>query len=144
MSQRTRMALSQLDKQALRRILALFLNLTGIRVKEGIFRYTAEDIRRQITFGGDFTYGFGDFFKLIFVRSGTKRSEEDSGKYDILFHLMVELDNANGLSKSDKLYAIRSKIADEAAEKLDEYLKESGLAMGSQAGGQPRAVAPRG
>ena len=137
MSQQTRMSLSKLDKQVLRQIVALFLNLTGIRVKEGVFRYTAEDIRRQLTFGGDFTYGFGDFFKLLFVRSGTKRSEEDSGKYDILFHFTVELDNAGSLKKGDKLYEMRKRRADEAEEKLDEYLRDKGLAIESQTGARP-------
>lgn len=73
MTRHSVMVLSHLDKQVLRHLVALFVNLTGIRVKEGIFRYNAEDIRRQLTFGGDFTYGFGDFFKLVFVRSGTKK-----------------------------------------------------------------------
>jgi hypothetical protein len=140
MSQRSVMVLSRLDKQVLLRIVALFVNLTGIRIKEGTFRYTVEDVRRQLTFGGDFTYGFGDFFKLVFVRSGTKRSEEDSGTYDILFHLTVELDNANGLKKDDKLYGIRRKIADETEDRLEEYLKENGLAVESHTGAQPRAA----
>ena len=37
----------------------------------------------------------------------------------------LELDNANGLSKSDKLYAMRREIADQAEDRLEEYLKES-------------------
>jgi hypothetical protein len=129
MPQHVRAILSRLDKQLLRRILALFVNHTGIRLKEGAFRYTEKDIARQLTFGGDFTYGFGDFFKLVFVRSGTKRSSKDSDKYEILFHLAVELDNTIGLSKDDNLYRIRRNIADETEDRLDEYLKENGLAV---------------
>ena len=137
MTQHSRMILSQLDKQALRRIVTLVVKQTGIRVKEGTFKYTVEDVRRQLTFGGDFIYGFGDFFKLVFVRSGTKRSEKEIGKYDILFHLAVELDNTNGLQKDDKLYCIRRKIANEAEDKIEEYLKETGLAEQLQGGSEP-------
>jgi hypothetical protein len=121
------MILSQLDKGVLRRIMALFVKYTGIRVKEGAFRYTVEDVRKQLTFGGDFTYGFGDFFKLVFVRAGTRKNKEDPGKYDTVFYLSVELDNANGLKKDDKLYGLRRNIAEETQKKLEEYLKETGL-----------------
>ena len=105
------MILSQLDKQLLYRIVSLVVKETGIRAKQGLLRYTVEDIRRQLNFGGDFTYGFGDFFKLVFTRAGTRRNREDSGKFDMLFCLSVELDNANALKKDDKLYDLRKKIA---------------------------------
>ncbi len=127
MSESSEMILSQLDKQTVRHIVTLFLKHTGIRVRESSFRYTAEVVRRQLTFGGDFSYGFGEFFKLVFVRSGTKRNEKDGGKYDILCRLAVELDNASGLRKDDKLYIIRRKVADETEDRLEEYLKENGL-----------------
>jgi hypothetical protein len=125
------MILSRLNEEVLRRIVALFVNRTGIRPKEGAFQYTVRDITRELTFGGDFTYRFGDLFKLVFVRDGMKRSEEDSGKYHILFHLEVELDNAIGLRKDDNLHRARRKIADETEDRLEEYLTESGLAIGS-------------
>jgi hypothetical protein len=122
------MILSRLDKQVLRAILGLFVNHTVIRLKEGIFRYTAEDVKRQITFGGDFTYRFGDVFRLVFVRSGTKRSDKDPNKYDILFHLEVELDTT-GLSKDNDLHEMRRNIADETEDRLEDYLRESALAI---------------
>ena len=121
------MILSQLDKQLLYRIVSLVVKETGIRAKQGLLRYTVEDIRRQLNFGGDFTYGFGDFFKLVFMRAGTRRNREASGKFDTLFCLSVELDNANALKKEDKLYGLRKKIAEEAQAKLEKYLKETGL-----------------
>jgi hypothetical protein len=65
MSESSEMILSQLDKQTLRHIVTLLLKHTGIRVRESSFRYTVEDVRRQLTFGGDFSYGFGEFFKLV-------------------------------------------------------------------------------
>ena len=115
------------------------MNHTGIRVKEGTFRHTVKDITRQLTFGGDFTYGFGDFFKLVFVRCGTKRSEKDSNKYDILFYLAVELDNATRVGKDDNLYKVRRRIADETEEELEKYLKGSGLAVDPQSEAYPAA-----
>ncbi len=129
MPQRSGMILSQLNKKVLRRIVNLFLEHTGIEVNDGTFRYTAKDIKRQLGFGGDFSYGFGHFFKLVFVRFGTKRSDKGTGGYDILFHLAVELDNMSNTKKDDKLYRVRRRIADEAEGKLEEYLKENGLAM---------------
>jgi len=129
MSQSSEMILSQLDKQALRSIVTLFLKHTGVHARESAIRYTPEDVRRQLTFGGDFIYGFGDIFRLVFVRSGTKRNEKDGGKYDILFRLAVELDNASGLRKDDELYLLRRKIADETEDRLEEYLKEHDLAI---------------
>ena len=122
------MALSKLDKQTLRRIVIKVVTHTGIGVKEGTFRYSERDIMRQLTFGGDFTYGFGDFFKLLFVRYGTRKSTEDNDKYDILFRLAVELDNVRNLSKDSTLYLARRRIAEETEEILEVYLKESGLA----------------
>lgn len=120
------MILAQLDKQTLYRIVSLVVKETGIRTREGLFRYTVEDVKRQLTFGGDFTYGFGDFFKIVFVRAGTRRNKEDFGKYDTLFHLSVELDNVNALKKDDKLYDVRKKIAEETQKKLEDYLEEIG------------------
>jgi hypothetical protein len=116
-----------MDKQTLRSIVTLFFKHTGVHVRESALRYTPEEMRRQLTFGGDFVYGFGDIFKLAFVRSGTKRNEK-GGKYDVLFRLAVELDNASGLRKDDELYLIRRKTADETEDRLEEYLKEHGLA----------------
>ena len=121
------MILAQLDKHILHRILTLVVRETGIRTRDGLFRYAVEDIRRQLTFGGDFTYAFGDFFKLVFVRSGTRKNKEDPGKYDTVFYLSVELDNANGLKKGDKLYGLRRAIAEETQKKLEEYLIETRL-----------------
>ena len=128
MSPRGEMILSQLDKQTLRSIVTLFLKHTGVHVRESAIRYTPEDVKRQLTFGGDFIYGFGDIFKLVFVRSGTKRNEKDGGRYDMLFRLAVELDNAGGLRKDAELYLMRRKIADETEDRLEEYLKEHLLA----------------
>jgi hypothetical protein len=122
------MTLSKLDKQALRRIVIIVVTHTGIGVKEGTFRYSEKDIARQLAFGGDFTYGFGDFFKLVFIRYGTRKSTEDNDKYDILFRLAVELDNVRNLSKDSSLYLARRRIAEETEEILEVYLKESGLA----------------
>ena len=135
---RSGMILSKLDKQVLRRIVDLFVEHTGIGVNEGTFRYTVKDVARQLAFGGDFSYGFGDFFKLVFIRSGTKKSEKDIGKYDILFHLAVELDNAIGLKKDDKLYVMRRKIAEETEDRIEEYLIEKGLAIQVHGESQPR------
>jgi len=125
---RSGMKVSKLDKQALQDIVSLVIRHTGIKVTEDALRYQARDVTRQLSFGGDFTYRFGDFFKLVFVRFGTRRSEEDTGKYEILFYLAVELDNASSM-KDDELYRERRRIADEAEEKLEEYLKRSGLAI---------------
>jgi hypothetical protein len=125
MGEKVGFILSKLDKVHLHRILALTINTTGMRVKEGSFRYSAEDIRRRMSFGGDFTYTFGDFFKLVFVRYGIKRSEKDPDAYDTLIYLDVQLDNANGLRKEDKLYQTRVRIADETNEKLRTYLQDN-------------------
>ncbi len=135
------MVLSKLDKQTLRRIVTIAVTHTGIGIKEGTFRYSEKDIARQLAFGGDFTYGFGDFFKLLFVRYGTRKSTEDNDKYDILFRLAVELDNVKNLSKDSTLYLARLRIADETEEMLEAYLKESGLAeeaRGISSGGSER------
>ena len=123
------MKLSKLDKQTLYQIVSVVIHHTGIKVNEGsTFRYQVRDVTRQLSFGGDFVYRFGDFFKLVFVRFGTRRSEEDTGKYEILFYLAVELDNTSGM-KDEELCRARRRIADEAEEKLEEYLKRSGLAI---------------
>ena len=61
--------------------------------------------------------------------SGPRRKgNAKGGKYDVLFRLAVELDNASGLRKDDELYLLRRKTADETEERLEEYLKEHGLA----------------
>ena len=138
---RSGMKLSKLDKQALQDIVSLVIRHTGIKVTEDSLRYQARDITRQLSFGGDFTYRFGDLFKLVFVRYGTRRSEEDAGKYDILFHLAVELDNASGM-KDDEVYRARRNIADKAEEKLEEYLKNNGLAVELKVDSSPVESAP--
>ena len=138
---RSGMILSKLDKQVLHRIITLFVNHTGIGVNDGTFRYAVKDVTRQLAFGGDFTYGFGDFFKLVFVRFGTRRSEEEADKYDTLFHLAVELDNTKNMTKDDNLHKTRKRIADETEGKLEEYLRESGLAIELQSEIQPGAAA---
>jgi hypothetical protein len=121
--------LSKLDKVHLHRMLALFINHTGMRAKGGSIRYSAEDIKRRMSFGGDFTYTFGDFFKLVFVRYGMKRSEKDPDAYDTLIYLEAQLDNLNGLRKDDKLYLARMKMAEEANERIRNYLKENELGV---------------
>jgi hypothetical protein len=129
MAEHTGLVLSKLDRIHLRRILALFINHTGMHTKEGAFRYSAEDIRRRMSFGGDFSYTFGDFFKLEFLRYGIKRNEKDPDTYDTIIHLDVRLDNTNGLRKDDKLYITRVRIAEETNEKIQGYLRESGLGV---------------
>lgn len=136
---RSGMILSKLDKQVLSRIVTLVVDHTGIGVTEGTFRYTVKDITRQLAFGGDFTYGFGDFFKLIFIRFGIRRSEEETDKYDTLFHFAVEMDNMKNVTKEDVLYKTRRRIADEAEDRIEEYLKENGLAIDLQIETPPRA-----
>ena len=126
---RTGMRLSKLNKQTLYHIVSVVVHHTRIKVNEGTFRYQVRDVTRQLSFGGDFVYTFGDFFKLVFVRFGTRRSEEDTGKYDILFYLAVELENKAGMKDDDNLYRERRRIAEEAEEKLENYLKENGLAV---------------
>jgi len=126
---RTGMKLSKLDKETLRNVVSVVVDHTGIKVNEGTFRYEVRDVTRELSFGGDFVYRFGDFFKLVFVRFGTRRSEEDTGKYDILFYLAVELENKAGMKDDDNLYRERRRIAEEAEEKLENYLKENGLAV---------------
>jgi len=124
------MKLSKLDKQTLYQIVSVVIHHTGIKVNEGsAFRYQVRDITRQLSFGGDFVYRFGDFFKLVFVRFGTRRSEEDTGKYEILFYLAVELDNMSGMKDDETLYRERRRIADETEKRLEEYLKRNGLAV---------------
>jgi len=136
------MKLSKLDKQTLQEIVSVFIYHTGIKVTEGAVRHQAKDITRQLSLGGDFTYRFGDFFRLVFVRHGTRRSEEDSGKYDILFYPAVELENTNGMTKDDKLYVARRKVADETEERLEKYLSDHGIAIELQVGGSPAESAP--
>jgi len=126
---RTGMKLSKLDKQTLRNVIYLVVDHTGIKVNEGTFRYEVRDVTRELSFGGDFVYRFGDFFKLVFVRFGTRRSEEDTGKYDILFYLAVELENKAGMKDDDNLYRERRRIADQTEKRLEEYLKRNGLAV---------------
>jgi hypothetical protein len=126
---RTGMILSQLDKVHLQRILALFINNTGVPKKDGAFRYSAEDIKRQMSFGGDFSYTFGDFFKLVFVRHGIRRSERDPDAYDTIIFLDVQLDNVGTLRKDDKLYVTRARIADETTSKIEKYIRENDLAV---------------
>ena len=123
------MILSQLDKVHLQRILALFVNNTGIPRKDGSFRYSAEDIKRQMSFGGDFSYTFGDFFKLVFVRHGIKRSERDPDAYDTVIFLTVQLDNVGNLRKDDKLHVTRARIAGETTAKIETYIRENNLAV---------------
>jgi hypothetical protein len=129
MAERTCMILSKLDKLHLHRVLALVINHTGMHPKGNVFRYSAEDIRRRMSFGGDFTYTFGDFFKLVFARHGIKRSERDPDTYDTLVFLEVELDNADGLRKDDKLYAVRVRIAEETNQRIEGYLREAGIGV---------------
>jgi len=126
---RTGMRLSKLDEQTLYHIVSVVVHHTRIKINEGTFRYQVRDVTRQLSFGGDFVYTFGDFFKLVFVRFGTRRSEEDTGKYDILFYLAVELENKAGMKDDDNLYRERRRIAEEAEERLENYLKENGLAV---------------
>jgi hypothetical protein len=123
------MVLSKLDKQILRHILALFVNHTKIPTRPGMFRYSVEEIRKQLSFGSDFPYCFGDFFKLVLVRHATIKSNQDGGKYDTLFYFDVELDNATRLRKDDKLYIARRKIAEETTGRLERYLRDNELGI---------------
>ncbi len=125
---RTGMALSKLDQQVLHRVVIIVTDHTGIAIKEGTFRHSVRDITRQLVLGSDFVYTFGDFFKLIFARWGTKKIQEKDA-YDILFRLGVELDSTNGLAHDSTLRELRKRIAKEAEEKLDAYLKANSLAV---------------
>ncbi len=129
MAVRYGMALSRLDKQVLRKILSLFVHQTNVRVKDGTFRYSAEDIRRQVGRGGDFDYSFGDAFKLVMVRYGTRKSETDFDRYDTVFYFRVEPENVKDAKKDETFSKVRKETAEKTLQTLEGYLKENSLAI---------------